>query len=616
MHTFKYIILCILFLTAIPSEVIIAQQASADSTAINELEDKYDSVITKAALALTGAQYKEASDYYREASLLKPAETYPLKMIKYVESIMAEAAEKQRLADESKRRAQIKDDLNKANNAILNRSWDSARALFSNILALHPEKADEEYAKSKITAIDLEQKRIILRTPLKPEPVVIAPPKNRSEARARRKLAERSAMLASAPPKAVPQTQAASPVKNAVVAPVVKGSIQKPTAASLPQKTAAINVPAKETPQKPIQTTSPTTNAATAAQATKEAYRPPVQTAAPAKSVVVAAPAVKEVPQKPIQKPLPTANAATAAQATKEAYRPPVQTTAPAKSVTVAAPAVKEVPQKPIQTPPPTANAATAAQATKEAYRPPVQTTAPAKSVTVAAPAMKETPQKPIQTPQTTLPNTNPAVSASANTEVPQRSTETPLPVTNAPVAAPAITKAAPRKSAETSLPSAKIPAAAPVINQVPQQSTAASSPEKNGAAPLTKEISTDASSLKLSDSSDYIKLICKDISFIGTNAYVKVLIQNYSSTASFTADTLQVSLRKNNGIIKKLDQRFISTFPVVTPLQETIFVAFTDASAGVEPDDVFILEMRDRKNKTTFSLQIPWALYQQQKNL
>lgn len=551
MYTYKYIILCILFFTAIPSKVIIAQQSSADSVGINELEDKYDSVITKAALSLTSAQYKEASDYYREASLLKPEETYPLKMIKYAEGIMAEAAEKQKLADELKRRIQIKDYLNKANNAILAAKWDSARILFSQILTLHPEKMDADYTKSKIEAIDLELKRIVLRTPPKPEPVVVAPPKNRSEARARRKLAERNATMASASAKAAPQTQTPAPVKNTVVAPAAKGivqkpivtPVQKPTVTPLPQKTAAINTPAKQAPAKSA------------------------ESQLPIKNLAVAEPAAKEASQKPIQTASPTTNAATAAQPIKEAYQKPVQTTAPAQNVTVTGPAVKEVPKRPIESP---------------------------------------------------LPATNPAVSAAADKEVPQKSTSTEatLPVTNMPAAAPAITKAAPRKTAETSLPSAKIPAAAPAIREVPQQPTEVSSSQKNGAAPLTKEIPTDVSLLKLSDSSDYIKLICKDISFIGTNAYVKVLVQNYSSTASFLTDTLQVSIKKNNGIVKKLDQRFISSFPVVTPLQETILVAFTDVSSGVEPDDVFILEMRNRKDKTTLALQIPWALYQQQKNL
>lgn len=588
MYTFKYIVLCILFLTALPGEALIAQQVPADSAAIEELQNKYDSVITKAALSLTSAQYKQASDYYREASLLKPEETYPNKMITYVETIMADAAEKQKRADDLKRRAQVKDNLNRANNAIVNKSWDSARAFFSEILTLQPEKADEEYAKSKIAAIDLELKRIILRTPVKQEPVVVALPKNRSEARARRKLEERNAIMASSSVKAVPQTQASLPVKNAAVTPVAKEVVQKPAAASLPQKTAVVNVPAKELPKKPAQLPLPVKNTA------------------------AAAPVAKELPQKPAQTTSPTANAPAATQATKEVYQKPVQTTAPAQSVTIAPPAVKETPQKPAQTTSPTASAPAATQTTKESYPKPAQTTAPAQSVTNAPPAVKETPQKPVQA---TLPATNQNIAASANTEVPQKSTEAPLPVTNAPVAAPAITKAAPRRSTDTSLPSAKI-AVTPSINEVPQQSAEASLPEKNGAAPLTKEISTDASSLKLSDSSDYIKLICKDISFIGTNAYVKVLIQNYSSTASFTTDTLQVSIKKNNGMVKKLDQRFISSFPVVTPLQETILVAFTDASAGVEPGDVFILEMRNRRDKTTLALQIPWALYQQQKNL
>ena len=549
MYIYKYIILCFLFLIAIPCKVLLAQQTSADNTSavdsalIIELENQYDSVITKAALSLTGAQYKQAADYYKEASLLKPEETYPLKMIKYVETIMADVAEKQKRADDLKRRAQVKDELNKANNAIVNRSWDSARVLFSRIIALHPDKADEDYAKSKIEAIDLEQKRIILRIPPKPQPVVVAPPKNRSEARARRKLLERNAVLAAAAAAAKSTAEAQAPLtaQNAAVKPVAKETLQKSTAALPPQKTAAI-----------------------------------------------AAPAVKQVPAKPASSPLPTKNAA------------------------VAAPIVKEAPKQSATTALPASNVAAAAPAAKEAYHAPAAPP-PTKSIATTMPVASEVPKTATET---ALPATNPPVSASVGKEVPQRSTEVSLPAANTPVAAPAMAKALPQKPVTASLPSNKIAAAAPVINNAHPQLTEPSLPEKTGAAPLANETPTNASLLKLSDSSDYIKIICKDISFIGTNAYVKVLIQNYSSTESFNTDTLQVSIKKNNGSVRKLDQRFISSFPVVTPLQETILVAFTDASIGVDPNDVFVLEMRIRRNKTKLALQIPWALYQEQKNL
>ncbi|MEJ7682423.1 MAG: hypothetical protein WKG06_32145 [Segetibacter sp.] len=110
------------------------------------------------------------------------------------------------------------------------------------------------------------------------------------------------------------------------------------------------------------------------------------------------------------------------------------------------------------------------------------------------------------------------------------------------------------------------------------------------------------------------MKLTCQDISFIGTNAYIKVLVQNLSATENFLTDTLQVSIKKNNGVVKKLSQRFISNFPIVMPLKEYVLVYFADASIAVEPDDIFILEMKDRMKKTKLVIQVPWSLYTQQR--
>lgn len=121
---------------------------------------------------------------------------------------------------------------------------------------------------------------------------------------------------------------------------------------------------------------------------------------------------------------------------------------------------------------------------------------------------------------------------------------------------------------------------------------------------------------LNLYDSSNYVKLICQDISFIGSNAYIKVLIQNFSATVNFLTDTLQVSIKNNNGVIKKLDQRFISNFPVVKPQAETVLVFFADASIAVGADDTFILEMEDKMKQTKLVIQVPWSAYKQQKNL
>ena len=432
MYRQKHLFFCILLLIVMPCTAVLAQDEDTDTTVLTELDIKYDSILSKATSALTAENYQQAVTYYKDANALKPTETFPLKMIRYVEEITV----RQKRADDLKRKTQIRDDLSRANRAIANKNWDSASFLFKEILTLQPEKAEEDYAKSKIDAIDLELKRIALRTPPKLEPVIVVLPKNRREVRAQRKIAQRNTMLAANPANPLPQ-------KPVAVAPAVNQTQQKPVQTPLPQKPVAV------------------------------------------------APAINQTEQRPAQTPLPQ------------------------KPVAVA-PAINQMEQRPAQTP------------------------LPQKSVAVA-PAINQTEQRPAQTP---LPQTNVAVTA-----------------------------------------------------------------------PLTKEI-PNLSSLKLSDSTDDRKLICQDITFIGTNAYIKVLIQNYSSTTNFSTDTLQVSIKKNNGNVTKLEQRFISSFPVIAPLGETVLVSFADASAGVDPADTFILEMRDKTRKTKLSLQIPWAAYQQQKNL
>jgi hypothetical protein len=585
MYNCKHIFFYVLFLIVIPFQFITAQNTSTDGSQNNELDNKYDSVISKAAFSLTSAQYKQASDYYKEASLLKPQEMYPHKMIKYVEGIMTDEAAKQKRINDLTQKAQIKNVLNKANKAIVNGSWDSARLLFTEILTLNPSKTDEDYAKSKIEAIDLELKRIVLRTPPKPEPVVIAPPKNRSEARARRKLAERNALIASlaAKEKTQDQTQAPPPQKT-ILAPANKAITQKPTEIPLPQKTVVAPPPLKAITQKPIEAPLP-------------------------QKTVVAAPPVEAITQKPIEAPL-LQKTVVAAPPIKAITQKPIEAPLPQKTV-VAPPPIKEIQHKPIEAPLPQKTVA-ATPLIKEITQKQIETPLPQKTVAAAPPVVAIT-QKPIEVP---LPQKTLAAPPPIQ-EITQKQIEAPLPQKTV-AAAPPI-KEIQHKPIEVPLPKKNVTAASLPTKALPQKSAESSMPQTNAPAPFSTEpvnTVTGAPLLNLADSSDYIKLICKDITFIGTNAYVKVLIQNYSETASFLTDTLLVSLKKNNGAITKLDQRFIAGFPVVAPLKELIMVSFADASVGVDPDDTFILEMKNKTSKTKLSLQIPWALYKQQKNL
>jgi len=162
----------------IPFRVTFGQDVAVDTTQ-QGVDLKYDSVMAIAAKSFSDSSYEKAIAHYREAAKLKPQETYPDKMIMYVEATSREAAAKQKRERELSEKAQIKDDLLKANQAIADKNWASAKSLFNEILTLHPQKGDEDFAKSKIQAIDLELQRIAAKIPVKEEPKPVYVPETK-----------------------------------------------------------------------------------------------------------------------------------------------------------------------------------------------------------------------------------------------------------------------------------------------------------------------------------------------------------------------------------------------------------------------------------------------------
>ncbi|HEX8277535.1 MAG TPA: hypothetical protein VF540_02530 [Segetibacter sp.] len=529
MSSYKYIVFCIIFLVLIPCKIIFSQdifsyEIESDTAVQSELDIKYDSALAKATSSLTASAFQQSIDYYKEASALKPGETYPYKMIRYVKELEIQ----KKRSDDLKRKAQIRDDLIRANQAIVDKSWNKAKSLFNEILTLHPEKTDEDYAKSKIEAIDLELKRIALRTPVVVAPPVVIPPRNRREARAQRKLAERSAIIASA--------------ANRVKA-------QKQTEAV-------------KTPTAPL-STAKNGNKSNAA-APKRVPQPSTKGSLP-DTMARGMPLNKDISESPgelkfldiIPGAIPPTN---------EISKPPAEASLPNTKVAVDSPLAKEISQ------------------------PPTEASLPDRNVVVNTPSAKEILQKPTEA---LLPGRKVAVDTPSPAEVLQKPTEALLPARKVAVSTPPTT--------EISLAPAPL-AEKKMDNLMPPFEE-------------TEEKSTGVPLLNLADSSNNVKLTCQDISFIGTNAYIKVLIQNYRDSVSFLTDTLQVSIKKNNGTVKKLDQRFISNFPVVMPQKELVLVYFADASIAVDPDDIFILQMEDKLKQTKLMIQVPWSMYKQHKS-
>jgi len=129
----------------------------------------------------------------------------------------------------------------------------------------------------------------------------------------------------------------------------------------------------------------------------------------------------------------------------------------------------------------------------------------------------------------------------------------------------------------------------------------------------ISKKILTDASSLDLSDSINYIKATCKSISFNGNNVFMKILIRNNSLT-DFLAGRIQLSAIKKNSPPLELNQRFISDFPIVLPQKEFAVVYVSDASKAIVPTDVLVMEVNDRSNKIKLKINIKSVVYNMRK--
>lgn len=731
MTTKKYIVLCIVFLIVMPCKIILGQDIADDTAVQSPLDIKYDSILAKAASSLTASAYQQSIDYYKQASALKPGETYAYKMINYVQDLAA----KQKRSDDLKRRIQIKTAMMRANQAIEKSNWDTAKALFSEVLTLRPEKTEEEYAKAKVASVDLELKRIAARIPVKAEPPVIIPPKNRREARAQRKLAERNAtLLASASNKEIAQRQLQSKADAAFIA-SAKAKKNIPTSQGTSTSAANTSTSAANTNNtkkidyqllqnfnedfKNVSNVNWTINSQfakadflqddqkveafydldnkligtsryisidelpretkrilttkypqyiikevmryegadeiayyitteddkekvvfkiTGARDIAVFYRERAE-----KNGVTYRDVAKVIPTKPTYvAPAQKKGTGSVDSSKAKGIQPKAiqtETTAKNTAITSANNLNKpvQIPVRQISLPEKKAARPIDLPKTIAIQQKPVQTPPPAKSAAIAASSAKDTnkamPQKPIQVPAAT--NQSIALSSSSARPVLQKPAETrslaknevispapgkiqqaPPTAGNGVIARPLSDKEIHQRYLE-SLKENDTTNASPKDNQQkpaqPLYSDGAITASADNEIPLK---TMDGRPVKLSDSSNYVKLICQDISFIGSNAYIKVLIQNYSETTNFSTDTLHVSIKKNNGVIKKLDQRFISNFPVILPLKESVLVSFADASANIEPDDIFILEMQDRVRKTKLTVQVPWSVYNQNKNL
>lgn len=139
-------------------------QKKMDSLAvIRKTNEKYDSIVSKAAASFAIQDLTSAKDYATEAHSIKPSEALPVTMIANIESAIRNAARRQKYNDSMQLVIRTREAVEKADKQILQKNWNNALALYKEVLALQPTPAQADYARKKIEAINLEFDRLDTR---------------------------------------------------------------------------------------------------------------------------------------------------------------------------------------------------------------------------------------------------------------------------------------------------------------------------------------------------------------------------------------------------------------------------------------------------------------------
>jgi tetratricopeptide (TPR) repeat protein len=146
------IILCVLLI--LQTFRTVAQEVDGTLETDSVEATGYDFIMSKAALALNKEDFDLAHQYYKQAIVLKPGDTYAFKMLKVVENSKWAYAQKQLKDLDLRRKAEINILMRDALKAIMDKKYDTARALYSRVLVLNPVKSQKEFVEQKIKALD------------------------------------------------------------------------------------------------------------------------------------------------------------------------------------------------------------------------------------------------------------------------------------------------------------------------------------------------------------------------------------------------------------------------------------------------------------------------------
>lgn len=109
------------------------------------LENQYAEAIEKGDMAFNDDSYKDAENFYKQATSLKPDEQYPKDKLKEIEGLLAD------MIQEKEKDEEYQSILAKGDLALKDEEYTDARRLYEDALELKP---GEEYPQSKIKEID------------------------------------------------------------------------------------------------------------------------------------------------------------------------------------------------------------------------------------------------------------------------------------------------------------------------------------------------------------------------------------------------------------------------------------------------------------------------------
>ncbi len=128
----------------------------------------------------------------------------------------------------------------------------------------------------------------------------------------------------------------------------------------------------------------------------------------------------------------------------------------------------------------------------------------------------------------------------------------------------------------------------------------------------ISREIMAEPAALNLTEGSNNLKLICENISFRETKVYFKFLIQNNDSIEFLTGSMLLSNYTKDGKIVNLLPV-YIADFPIILSGKEKLVVYVTKIFS-ISNEENLTFEINDRLNKRKLLLNIPAAIYNQQK--